>query len=495
MANSKKITAVIFSFNNDITNRIISRINNIDLINKTIVISKIEVDNTNNINLFISDYLFSGNTISEVLNQTETTYLLLINATSDVELSAESIKTLISQSEKTNAGWVYSNYYDKKKNQLELHSLIDYQTGSIRDNFDFGYCYLVNMDFARKILHDLVSVKNNLRYSGLYDLRLAVSRKHSVIRISEPVYSVINNSETDASKKIFEYVDPKNRYVQIEMEKVATNHLQKINAYLDSSTIKLLNFKSDFDNEASIIIPVKNRENTIGEAINSALKENTKFKFNIIIVDNHSTDGTSAIVKKFSRTNKNIIHIIPSREDLEIGGCWNEAIFHRDCGKFTVQLDSDDLYKDENTLKRIVDKFYEDKCAMVIGSYKLTDYDLNEIPPGIVEHREWTDDNGLNNALRINGLGAPRAFYTPIAREIKFPNVSYGEDYAMGLAVSRQYKVGRIFDPIYLCRRWKGNTDAVLSLEKQNANNYYKDSLRTEEIIARQRLNKSKEKK
>jgi hypothetical protein len=495
MANSKKITAVIFSFNNDITNRIISRINNIDLINKTIVISKIEVDNTNNINLFISDYLFSGNTISEVLNQTETTYLLLINATSDVELSAESIKTLISQSEKTNAGWVYSDYYDKKKNQLELHPLIDYQTGSIRDNFDFGYCYLVNTDFAKENLHDLVSVKNNLRYSGLYDLRLAVSRKHSVIRISEPVYSVINTSETDASKKIFEYVDPKNRDVQIEMEKVATNHLQKINAYLEPSVMRLSNFQNEFDYEASIIIPVKNRANTIEEAINSALKQNTKFKFNMIIVDNHSTDGTSAIVNKFSRTNKNIIHIIPSREDLEIGGCWNEAIFHPECGKFVVQLDSDDLYSDENTLQKMIYKFYEENCAMVIGSYKLTDYDLNEIPPGIVEHREWTDDNGLNNALRINGLGAPRAFYTPIAREIKFPNVSYGEDYAMGLAVSRQYRIGRIFDPIYLCRRWKGNTDAALSLEKQNANNYYKDSLRTEEIIARQELNKSKEKK
>jgi hypothetical protein len=495
MADNKKITAVIFSHNNEITKHIISRINKINLNYNTVVISDDGVGETDNIFFIKTDYLFSGNTISEVVKQAETPYLLLINASRDVELSAESIKTLISQSKKTNAGWVYSDYYDKKKNQLELHPLIDYQTGSIRDNFDFGYCYLVNTDFAKENLHDLVSVKNNLRYSGLYDLRLAVSRKHSVIRISEPVYSVINTSETDASKKMFEYVDPKNREVQIEMEKVATNHLQKITAYLESSTIKLLNFKSDFDNEASIIIPVKNRENTIEEAINSALKQNTKFKFNMIIVDNHSTDGTSAIVNKFSRTNKNIIHIIPSREDLEIGGCWNEAIFHPECGKFVVQLDSDDLYSDENTLQKMIYKFYEGNCAMVIGSYKLTDYDLNEIPPGIVEHREWTDDNGLNNALRINGLGAPRAFYTPIAREIKFPNVSYGEDYAMGLAVSRQYKIGRIFDPIYLCRRWKGNTDAALSLEKQNANNYYKDSLRTEEIIARQRLNKSKEKK
>ncbi|MCW8961334.1 MAG: glycosyltransferase [Ignavibacteriaceae bacterium] len=495
MADNKKITAVIFSHNNEITKHIISRINKTNLNYNTVVISDVGVGETDNISFIKTDYLFSGNTINKVVNQAETPYLLLINACCDVELSAESIKTLISQSEKTNAGWVYSDYYDKKKNELELHALIDYQIGSVRDDFDFGYCYLVNADFAREILHDFVSVKNNFLYSGLYDLRLAISRKYSVIRISEPVYSVISTYETDASKKMFEYVDPKNFEVQIEMEKVAIEHLKKVDAYLDSSTMKSINFKNDFNIESSIIIPVKNRANTIEEAINSALKQKTKFKFNIIVVDNHSTDGTSTIVKKIAQASKKVIHIIPPKNDLEIGGCWNEAIFHPKCGKFVVQLDSDDLYSDENTLQKIIDKFYEGNCAMVIGSYKLTDYDLNEIPPGIVDHREWTDDNGHNNALRINGLGAPRAFYTQIARETKFPNVSYGEDYAMGLAVSRQYKVGRIFDPIYLCRRWKGNTDASLSIEKQNANNYYKDSLRTKEIIARQELNKSKAKK
>ncbi|MEJ2104857.1 MAG: glycosyltransferase family 2 protein [Ignavibacteriaceae bacterium] len=224
--------------------------------------------------------------------------------------------------------------------------------------------------------------------------------------------------------------------------------------------------------------------------MHSAINQKANFKFNIIVVDNYSTDGTTEIIKKLAGINKNILHLIPRGRNLEIGGCWNEAINHKDCGKFAVQLDSDDLYSDETTLQKIVDKFYEDKCAMVIGSYKLTDYDLNEIPPGIVDHREWTDENGHNNALRINGLGAPRAFYTPIVREIKFPNVSYGEDYAMGLALSRQYKVGRIFEPLYLCRRWKGNTDASLTLGKQNANNYYKDSLRTQEILARQEINR-----
>jgi Glycosyl transferase family 2 len=491
MVNNKKITTVIFSFNSDITKRIISRINNIGLIDKKVVISTNVVENIDDISLIKSDYLFSGEAISEIFNQTETPYLLLINASSDVEISAESIETLISQSEKTNSGWVYSDYFDRQKNQLKPHCLIDYQTGSLRDDFDFGSCFLVKADFAQKIIEDLYSLKNNFLYSGLYDLRLTISRKHPVIRISEPVYSVTSTSKIDTSSKMFDYVDPKNRKVQIEMEKVVTHHLKEIGAYVEPDFKKSLSFENDFYYEASVIIPVKNRINTIEDSINSALKQKTKFDFNIIVVDNHSTDGTTDIVKRLSKNNKKVIHIIPERDDLEIGGCWNEAIFHSECGKFVVQLDSDDLYSDENSLQKIINKFYEENYAMVIGSYRLTDYDLNEIPPGLVDHREWTDDNGHNNALRINGFGAPRALYTPIAGEIKFPNVSYGEDYAMGLSVSRQYKVGRIYEPIYLCRRWKGNTDSMLSIERQNANNYYKDSLRTKEIIARQVLNKS----
>lgn len=491
MVNNKNITAVIFSFNNDITKRIVSRINDIDLINKIFVISRIEVDNTNDINLIKSDYLFSGEAISEIVNKTETPYLLLINASSDVELYADSIETLVSQSEKTNAGWVYSDYFDRQKNQLEPHTLIDYQTGSVRDDFDFGSCFLINADFTKNILNDLISVKNNFLYSGLYDLRLTLSRKYSILRIPKPLYSFSRTSELNASNKMFDYVDPKNQKVQIEMEKVVTHHLKEIGAYLDPELKKSLRFEDDFHYEASVIIPVKNRINTIEDSINSALKQKTKFNFNILVVDNYSSDGTTEVVKRLSTNNKKIFHIISPKDDLEIGGCWNEAIFHPECGKFVVQLDSDDLYSDKNTLQKIVEKFNEENCAMVIGSYKLTDYDLNEIPPGVVAHWEWTDDNGHNNALRVNGLGAPRAFFTPIAREIKFPNVSYGEDYAIGLAVSRQYKVGRIYEPIYLCRRWKGNTDAALSVEKQNANNYYKDTLRTKEIIARQELNKS----
>ena len=489
---NKKITAVIFSFENYITEQILSRLNEIELISETIVVSKINFGNLDNVSIIKSNHVFSGEVINKVIIEVDTPYLLIINGSSDVNLNADTVKTFISETDKTNAGWVYSDYYNIQKSKTEIHPLVDYQTGSIRDDFDFGPCILVNADFAKECLNDLVSVKNNFRYSGLYDLRLTISRKYALVRISKPVYSVISSSELPASSRMFEYVDPKNREVQIEMEKVATHYLKKIGAFLDPSLKMSLNFMNDFKYEASVIIPVKNRVNTIEDSINSALKQITKFNFNIIVVDNYSSDGTSDVIKRLKETNNKITHIIPERKDLKIGGCWNEAIFHNDCGKFAVQLDSDDLYSDENTLQKIVDKFYEEKCAMVIGSYKLTDYNFDEIPPGVVDHREWTDENGHNNALRINGLGAPRAFYIPIAKEIEFPNVSYGEDYAMGLAISRLYKIGRIYDPVYLCRRWEGNTDATLSIEKQNANNFYKDSLRTNEIIARQEINKSK---
>jgi glycosyltransferase involved in cell wall biosynthesis len=331
-----------------------------------------------------------------------------------------------------------------------------------------------------------------LLYSGLYDLRLAISRYSGVLRISNPFYSVQVRDESSASKKIFEYLNPKNREVQSEMEKVVTNHLKEIGAYINPSIKKSVSFADKYNCEASVIIPVKNRVNTIGEAIKSALRQKTKLNFNIIVINNHSDDGTTELISKKSSEDRRVVHIIPGRTDLGIGGCWNESIFHPECGKFAVQLDSDDLYSDENTLQKIIGKFYEENCAMVIGSYKLTDFNLNEIPPGIIDHREWTDENGHNNALRINGLGAPRAFYTPFIREVKFPNVSYGEDYAVGLALSRQYKVGRIFEPIYLCRRWEGNTDASLSSGELNANNLYKDSLRTKEILVRQELNRNK---
>ena len=161
------------------------------------------------------------------------------------------------------------------------------------------------------------------------------------------------------------------------------------------------------------------------------------------------------------------------------------------CGRFAIQLDSDDLYINHHVLQRIVDTFHEHQCAMVIGSYKMVNFKLEEIPPGIIDHKEWTPDNGRNNALRVNGLGAPRAFYTPLLRQIRIPNVSYGEDYATALAISREY---RIYEPLYLCRRWEGNSDADLNIQRVNANNYYKDKIRMIEILARQQKIENEEK-
>jgi len=489
MDSNNKITAAIFSFNNNITEKIISNLRETELVKEIIIISDYEIGD--NISLVKSNHPFGGETIRKVIEQVSTKYLIFIIGNRVIEIKGDGVEKFISEAEKANTGWIYSDYNEKKGGEIFPYSLIDYHLGSIRDDFDFGQCFLVNAELAKHCLPDLFSKKNKLLYSGLYDLRLTISRKSSLLRISEPLYSVKILEESSESEKMFEYVDPKNRQVQIEMEDVATHHLKETGAYINSSNKKSVSFEENFNYEASIVIPVKNRVNTIGDAIKSTLKQKTKFNFNIIVVDNHSDDGTTELLSNISSEDRRVVYIIPERTDLEIGGCWNEAIFHPQCGKFVVQLDSDDLYLDENTLQKIVNKFYEENCAMVIGSYKLTNFNLKEIPPGIIYHREWTDENGHNNALRINGLGAPRAFYTPIIREVKFPNVSYGEDYAVALVISRQYKIARIYEPVYLCRRWEGNTDASLSIEKLNSNNFYKDSLRTKEIELRQELNRS----
>jgi hypothetical protein len=491
MDNHQRITVAIFSFDSSITSRIISNLYETELIDNIIVVSNREVE-VDNVSIIKSDFPFSSDVIRKIIDSTSTPYLLIINANRYIEFTEKTITGLISRASRSETGWIYSDYYEKQNDEPILHPLIDYQSGSVRDDFDFGYCSLISKSVANECLSGLFAHHNKLYYSGLYDLRLSISRLSDIIRIPEPIYSVVVNNKSHLKEKIFEYVDPKNRKVQIEMEKVFTYHLKRINAFINSADKKSVNFEHKFKNEVSVIIPVKNRVNTIGDAISSAQKQKTKFNFNIIIVDNHSEDGTTQIISNKSSEDKRVHHLIPEQKNLGIGGCWNEAIFYPECGKFAVQLDSDDLYSDENTLQQIVDKFYSEKCAMVIGSYKLTDLNLNEIPPGIIDHREWTDENGHNNALRINGLGAPRAFYTPVIREIKFPNVSYGEDYAVGLAITRQYKVGRIYEPIYFCRRWEGNTDASLSIDRQNANNYYKDSLRTQEILIRQKINRNR---
>ena len=365
--------------------------------------------------------------------------------------------------------------------------MIEYQLGSIRDDFNFGSVLFFNTETLKAAATDL---RQDFQFAGLYALRMAVSRRKALTRIGESLYGKVELDVRKSDQKQFDYVDPKNRAVQIEMEQAATEHLKRIGAWLKPVFKKANLAQAKFKCEATVIIPVMNRVNTVGDAVTSVLQQRTTFPFNLIVVDNHSTDGTTDLLRKFAQKDKRLLHVIPERNDLLIGGCWNEAVMHPACGRFAVQLDSDDIYTDENTLQKIVDVFHQEKCAAVVGSYRMTNFKLEEIPPGVIDHKEWTPENGRNNALRIHGLGAPRAYYTPIIRGICFPNVSYGEDYAAMIAVSREYQIARIYEPIYLCRRWEGNSDAGIDVAKQNAFNFYKDKLRTFEVLARQQLNK-----
>lgn len=370
----------------------------------------------------------------------------------------------------TGAGWVYGDAVG--------HPRIDYQLGSIRDGFDFGPLVALHVPVARQ-----AGIESVWKWSGLYDLRLRISERHPILRIPEPLYIASIIEARPTGEKQFDYVDPRNREYQIEVERVATKHLKRIGAWLPQHFEQVPPSKQEFPVKASVIIPLRNRRETILDAVGSALGQTTDFEFNVIIVDNHSTDGTTDIVHGLG--DRRVKHIIPARRDLGIGGCWNEAIYSRDCGQYAVQLDSDDLYADENVLHRIVAKLEAGPYAMVVGSYTMVDFSLNEIAPGLIDHREWTRENGRNNALRINGLGAPRAFDTSLLRLIGFPNVSYGEDYAVALRISRDYEVGRIYDSVYLCRRWEGNSDSALPIQTANRFDWYKDWLRTIEIQAR----------
>lgn len=386
---------------------------------------------------------------------------------------------------------VYADHYKTIKGERTPHPVIDYQLGSVRDDFDFGSLLMFRTDYLKRAINEIEAEKE-YQHSALYALRLALSRYGELTHIREFLYTETEIDLRKSGEKQFDYVDPRNRQVQIEREEVFTRHLKKIGAYLKPSMMTVDLKEGEFSHEASIIIPVRNRARTINDAIRSVLEQETSFPFNLIIIDNHSTDGTSEIIEQYKNDNR-VIHLIPERTDLGIGGCWNLGINHPQCGRFAIQLDSDDLYSSPHTLQTIVDKFYKEQCAMVIGSYRMTDFTLQALPPGVIDHKEWTDENGHNNALRINGLGAPRAFFTPLLRKIRVPNTSYGEDYALGLAFSRQYRIGRIYDVLYLCRRWEGNSDAALSIEKINQNNNYKDSLRTLEIKLRQAMNKKRQ--
>lgn len=391
----------------------------------------------------------------------------------------------------TGAAIVYSDFFttDGNGTNFNTNRLIKYQTGSLRDDFDFGHIVAVNPAMLRQAVSEMT---DNFNAAGWYDLRLRLSRLGEIIHISENLYTATPNVRSDdktGEESQFSYVDPRNRASQIEMEQAVTSHLRALNALVSSKGHTPLDFEKDrFPVEASVIIPVRNRHLTIADAVNSALSQKTSFSFNVIVIDNRSTDGTSEILAAMATTEprlKIIDTTIYEGAAPGIGGCWNLGIHSDFCGRFAIQLDSDDIYNRPDTLQLIVDKFYEQNCAMVIGSYSLTDFDGNPLPPGLIDHAEWTDENGPNNALRINGLGAPRAFFTPVARRINFPDVSYGEDYAMGLAISRKYRIGRIYESLYSCRRWEGNSDHALSQERINANNFYKDSIRTFELAAR----------
>ena len=443
-------------------------------------------------NIFWINSVGCSKTIMRVAEQAQAEYTLLFTKPTPVTMGQHALERIVRVASDSGAALVYADRLERKVEdgewKEERHPVIDYQLGAIRDDFDFGSLLLVNT----RMLHAFAMQDGepDYQYAGLYALRLFLSREGQILHLNETLYTEVEADTRASGVKQFDYVNPRNRDVQIEMEQAATAHLAAIGAKLDSSYYRVPDFGEQvFDVEASVVIPVYNRVKTIADAVNSALAQNTTFKYNVIVVDNHSTDGTGDILSELSASHGDkLVVIVPGRTDLGIGGCWNAAIDDTRCGRFSVQLDSDDLYSSPDTLERIVDAFYKQKAAMVIGSYRMCDFELNTLPPGLIDHQEWTDENGPNNALRINGLGAPRAFFTPLLRQIRFPNTSYGEDYALGLAFSRHYRIGRIYDELYLCRRWGGNSDAALSVDKVNANNLYKDRLRTLEIAARQQM-------
>lgn len=425
--------------------------------------------------------------LTNIANTATTEWLFLQTEAGEVEFLPQAEKRFIDIAEATGAAMVYSDYYQITEDGKNPITTIEYQRGSLRDDFNFGAIILFNTGILKKIT---THTPEDYEFAGLYDIRLKISETSSIFRIAEPLYLLTPVSATEAESRHFAYIDKKNRNVQIDMEKACTAHLKRIGALLTGNP-KSVNLESEsFDCEASIIIPVRNRQKTIADAIHSALGQQTNFKFNVLVVDNFSTDDTGNIIDRISHTYSNVVKITPDNDNLGIGGCWQLAINHSLCGKFAVQLDSDDIYQSPHTLQRIVDEFYRQRCAMLIGSYTITDFELNPIPPYLIDHAEWTDDNGRNNALRINGLGAPRAFFTPIIREIGFPNVSYGEDYAVGLRISREWKIGRIYDSVYLCRRWENNSDTGISLETLNRYNFYKDKIRTIELLRRIKQNR-----
>jgi hypothetical protein len=469
-----------FVFSNEVASqKLVDQFRESSLVNQVYVLSKVPVILANCEQITVEENC-SCSTIRHIAKLVQSDFALLIHKESIVELGQGAIERLVQVADYTDSPMVYADYMEMKDGITTPHPVIDYQLGSLRDDFNFGPVRLYRAEVLKAFRYENYEM---LKYAGRYALRLRASRMGQLVHIPECLFTMIEDDTRTSGEKQFDYMKSTARELQVEMEQVCKTHLRDIGALLLAPFPETI-FSESFETEVSVIIPVRNRVKTIRDAIVSALIQSTSFRFNLIVVDNYSTDGTSEILNEYAGQGK-LIHIVPERRDLGIGGCWNEAIFHPACGKFVVQLDSDDLYINEITLHPIVDKFYEENCAMVIGSYRMTNFNLEEIPPGVIDHREWTDDNGPNNALRINGLGAPRAYYTPVLREIRVPNVSYGEDYALGLAISGKYKIGRVYQPVYLCRRWEDNTDASPDVAKMNEHNLYKDRMRTFEVQSR----------
>ena len=440
---------------------------------------------------FISGVPFnSTEALREIAKTVGGTYFILYTKPHPLEMGEFAVERMTAVADDMSADMVYADHYELVAGEdgrevRRRHPLIECQKGALRNDFDFGSVLLFRTSSFKKAVE---AMDKDWNWGALYDLRLRMDR---IVHMNEYLYTEVETDLRKSGEKQFDYVDPRNREVQIEMEKICTDHLKRIGGYLEP-VFKDPQPAEDqvFPVTATVVIPVFNRIRTVRDAVESALSQECDFPFNVIVVDNHSTDGTTALLEEIAAKDERLIHVVPTRNDLGIGGCWNQAVHHEKCGEFAVQLDSDDVYSGTDTLTKIMNAFREQKCAMVVGTYQMTDFSMNPIPPGIIDHREWTEDNGRNNALRINGLGAPRAFWTPLLRTINLPNTSYGEDYALGLRISREYRIGRIYDVLYCCRRWEGNSDAALEIEKVNANNLYKDRIRTWELEARIAMNR-----
>ena len=431
--------------------------------------------------------LRSTDTLRSIAEAVSEKYMLIYTKDMPLEMGMFALDRILCIAEDTGADMLYADHYKMIDGQRKKHPLIACQKGALRDDFDFGSVLVFKSSSFRRAVR---AMETDYEFGALYDLRL---RMKNIVHVNEYLYTEIETDNRKSGEKQFDYVDPRNRAVQIEMEKVCTEHLKRIGAWLEPKFREpdINEFAgAPFEVTATVVIPVFNRVRTVKDAVESALSQKCDFPYNVIVVDNHSTDGTTELLDEIAAADERLVHVIPAKCDLGIGGCWNLAVHHGLCGEYAVQLDSDDVYSGPDTLQKIVDAFREQKCAMVVGTYQMTDFNMNPIPPGIIDHREWTEDNGRNNALRINGLGAPRAFWTPLLRTINLPNTSYGEDYALGLRISREYRIGRIYDVLYCCRRWEGNSDAALDIDRVNANNQYKDRIRTWELEARLRMNR-----